>query len=91
MKNLLFFLLLISWNLFSQNEKDTLFFKADKDYILFNEDYKKWRAPSSFKDFKREILKKFLLTNTQGYFMFKKIDTLYNLTPKKNTFIKRLC
>ncbi|WP_299121497.1 hypothetical protein [uncultured Tenacibaculum sp.] len=83
MKNsILYFLLIISISCFSQSEKkDTIFFKLDKNYTLFFKDYEKW-LNLSYKRFERELLKKHV-NNTHGYFMFKKLDTLYNLSAKK--------
>ncbi|MGG8496280.1 hypothetical protein ACQY1Q_07665 [Tenacibaculum sp. TC6] len=89
MKNLFIILLLTSSFLKAQEGKqDTIFFKYDKNYVLFYDDYKKW-WDLSYKDYENEILKNINLTNTQGYFMLKAVDTLYNLFPKKVFSLKK--
>lgn len=88
MKRLLLVILtiIISTKSIAQNNtKDTLFFKYDKNYILFYEDYGK-KFNSSYKDFEKEVLKNIHLTKTQGYFLLKKIDTLYSLTTPKEIY-----
>lgn len=79
---LLISLLFFTIACFSQKKKDTLFFSYDKNYTLFYKDYKKW-IDKDYKSYEEEVLKNIFFTKTEGYFLFKIKDTLYNLKPKR--------
>ncbi|MDO7173440.1 hypothetical protein [Mariniflexile sp. AS56] len=76
------FILLISTNVIAQiQKKDTLYFSYDEKYILFSDfnDTEKF----NYKKFEQKVVKNIKWTGTEGYFLLKKLDTLYNLNPKK--------
>ncbi|PNW27132.1 hypothetical protein BKP44_14415 [Formosa algae] len=65
---------------FSQNkENDSIYFKYNENYILFYENFKNL----NYKEFERRVLQNISKTKTEGYFILKKTDTLYNLNPKQ--------
>lgn len=66
---------------------DTIFFKYEENYTLFIEDYKEYQK-ESYKVYEKNILKNHV-NNTQGYFMFKKENIIYNLNPKKVFSLKK--
>ena len=68
----------MSTTFFTQaQKKDTLYFNYDKHYILFSNDFENY----SYKQFEQETIENIKWTGTEGYFLLKKIDTLYNLKP----------
>lgn len=65
---------------YAQNKiKDSIFFLYDKDYILFYEDL----DLPDYKAFESNVIKNMSKTETEGYFLFKKMDTVHNLEPKQ--------
>lgn len=75
-------ILFISSKLFAQvQNKDTLYFNHDEKYILFSDLYNSDNY--SYKEFEQEVTENIKWTGTEGYFLFKIEDTLYNLNPKK--------
>jgi len=73
-------LLFVSSTLFGQvQKKDTLYFNYDVHYILFSNNYENY----SYKEFEQKVTENIKWTGTEGYFLFKKSDTIYNLQPNK--------
>jgi hypothetical protein len=83
----IFYCFFLTASVGQEKQKDTLFFSYDENYILFQDDYQKW-FDVSYAEFEREILKNMHKTQTDGYFFFKKKDTLFDLLPQKILSLK---
>lgn len=69
-----------TYGAYMQSEKkDSIYFQYDKNYILFYENL----DFSNYKIFESNVIKNISKTGTEGYFLFKAIDTLYDLKPKQ--------
>ncbi len=73
-------LIFVSSTFFAQpQKKDTLYFNYDRHYLLFSNDFENY----NYKEFEQKRTENIKWTGTEGYFLLKKIDTLYNLKPNK--------